>query len=1021
MATPTSADEIARPLSDEIARADVVELLDRRWRSTLTLVSAAGGYGKTRALAQAVRSNEEDPVGIEFYLRLRPGHVDPTRLASALLELLGADSEQLADEHSLPDRLVDACAALSPTKLCIIIDDVHLLEGNDESVTLLSSLVRQLPTNSHLLLAGRKIPELPLARLRADDALTEVTESDLVFRAEEVDILVERHGVDPVLLTQLAGWPALIRLAVVAGKAGPQEFLMQEIVDELSPGTVRALTVAALAGMADQQLFDRCEVQITPQSLADAVPLIDVSPAGEARPHDLWAEVIGQVGARDQIDAFVERIAPWHSEHWRHDEAILLATDHGADELARSLLMQALDGSDLRLRAASTARWLELFGGADEIADDDAELLLLRGWHQRLRFGPGHGDEDVTRALALFEERGDTENEARASVEHAFRGFLAGDVGPVLDAVQRSPRLVRSGVTFLQALGEMTSAIIAELRGDFATALRHSLRAVGPGLRKEFAELTLRHRATLYFLVGDGEGALKTAHELVEHAPSPANDLLLAFTKFAIGDTRSLIERWPDVRYHESGNVREDFTFSVGSVFVDACLGLEPDLDKVRASAWDRPREHMQLALCEWSAALLAGNEEEANAQLSRQIGQLGLEDPLVIGEIRRYIVSSYVAAPDVRSHLEELASDDALGAYHLERLRLGRILVALREDTPVDWSGYCGPEHTIGAMALPWSVEIACGLFLHDEQLGTEFADTLFSLTGSRAQRWLRSLSESDSNVAAGAARLLAILPAPPSAKLTVETQPAVALVRSGERHLVTRTRVRQLLLLLVLRGSVSRGQAMTLLWPDKDIDKARNNLRITLSHLRNELQPSRQTGEPSFHLRQRGDNIVLRRSEHLSVDLWQLEDGLAQADAALAVGDRTARLEALAPVAAGWQPPLLADLVDLADVGSEVAALQAQLREATTEVAEAYLSSGEYESAEALAQKLLTQDRFDERAHAIVIASFLGAGHDLRARQAIDACLAMLDELDVNPTAATRMLLRRARYPEDLTLRSA
>ncbi len=106
MAIPTSADDIARPLSDEIVRSRVTELLDERWRRSLTLMAAPGG-------SQAVRSNEEDPVGIEFYVRLRPAHTDAARLGSALLGALGVRYERHTDESSLVERILDQFASMS--------------------------------------------------------------------------------------------------------------------------------------------------------------------------------------------------------------------------------------------------------------------------------------------------------------------------------------------------------------------------------------------------------------------------------------------------------------------------------------------------------------------------------------------------------------------------------------------------------------------------------------------------------------------------------------------------------------------------------------------------------------------------------------------------------------------------------------------------------------------------------------------------------------------------------------------
>lgn len=795
---------------------------------------------------------------------------------------------------------------------------------------------------------------------------------------------------------------------------------MQEIAGALAPDLRRGLEVAALAGGADQALFDRCRIDATPHAITVHVPLTDLDEHGTVRPHDLWAEALDLSGI-DDYALQLEHVARWHGENRRHDEAIRLAIEAGAEDLARQLLMDALDASDLGVSGSSTMRWLELFGGGQAIPADDAELLLLRGWDARLRHGPGHGDDDVRAALELFADRGDTAGEARAGIEHAYRGFLAGDAGPIADVVKRAKRLAAGGETSLKALGRFTDAIVAELRGDFATARLHSSRALRPGIRPEFAELVLRHRSTLCFLDGDGDAAVNALGELVRFAPSMDNQVLHAIARFANGDVHAVVERWSEIRYHDTGNVRENYIFSAASVFLDACLGITPDLTTVRASVWDRSRERMQLALCEWSASVVAGQEEPANAELGRRVAELGIDDPLVSGEIRRFPVSCYVAVPSARAHLDELEAAGRLGRYHRERLGLARILVGLRNGEAVDWSAHLGAHHTISAMVLPWSVEIACGLVEHDEDRAVDLADALYELTGARTRDILRSLEEQGSTASAGAAHLLRLLPAPPPRPLRVRTQPSVALERDGERREIGRRRVRELLLLLAVRGRVSRDVAMTTLWPDKEIDRARNNLRITLSYLRDELEPDRRSGEPSFHLRQRGDEITLARSPWLTVDVWSMLDGLDAGDAARALEDRAAMLAAWGPVAEMWVPPLLIDLADLPDVGGDVAALSARLRDATLEVAEAHLAMNRNDDADRLGRKLLARDPFDERAHDIVIAAALGLDREGQLRQAIDDCLAALDELGVAPSPSTRMLLRRARYPQDSARRTA
>jgi len=1001
-------------LDDEIERDAVVDRLNGRWSKSLTLMSAPGGYGKTRALAQAVRSNEANPIGVEFYLRCRPSHADPMRFLSAVLEALGVTADRAADPEALAERVVDELALRSPSQVALIVDDVHLLATNPIVVGLLSSIIRDLATNSHVVLVGRSIPEMPLARLQADDSILEIGQDDLTFSEDELHQLAQRHGVDVTLLGELAGWPALVRLAVVAGKSGTQNYLMQEIIDDLPAAVVQGLSVAVMAGGADEELLTRCGVELSAEELSDRVPMLDFLPTGYVQPHDLWSELSQALVGDTDLGDLVSTIAEWHGDAGRFDEAIILATSHGADDVARGSLMDALGTTDVSLRASTTGHWLELFGGAESVGDDDPDLLLLRGWHGRLAHGPGHGDEDVSAAVDLFHARGDVRGEAYASVENAFRGYLAGDVDRIADSVRRGPRLVAAGMDFLLSLGALTNAVVADINGDFAKGLEFSMRAISPDTRPEFVELVLRHRATLQFLVGEAEAAIATTQELEDFAPTPLNRTTNLVARFAAGDIDDLVEQWDQLRYLETGNKRDDFIQGVKSVFIDACLGFEPQLEHVRNVTWERPRERFQAALCEWCAGLLAGDEEAANHELARQVDELGLDDPMVRGDLSRFILSAYIAVPDAREFLEEITESDGFGPYQVRQIRLARILLGLRTNASIDWSGYVNPKQTISSMSLPWSVEIACGLVLHDEERGLELADALFTYTGGRAHRWLRGLAEGDASVAAGARKLLSLLPVPPEHTTALRTSGGVVVERRGATTQIRRARVRQLLLILAIRGSLRRDVAMELLWPDKDVTKARNNLRITLSHLRADLEPDRRSGEPSYHLRQRGDEIVLHRSDSLRIDISELQDGLAIAETKARNGDRSGELEALTHVASQWQPPHFDDLIDIAEVRPEVERLRAQLVDCTAEVAAAMVSNGEWHAAEQLARKLLLHDRYDERGHATLIACHLGIGNLSQTHRAIDECLNTLGEIGVSPAATTRMLMRRAQWPD-------
>ena len=96
--------------------------------------------------------------------------------------------------------------------------------------------------------------------------------------------------------------------------------------------------------------------------------------------------------------------------------------------------------------------------------------------------------------------------------------------------------------------------------------------------------------------------------------------------------------------------------------------------------------------------------------------------------------------------------------------------------------------------------------------------------------------------------------VPFPPDVTTRIEVLGPLRLLVDGEpvdRPEQRRARVRELLALLVVFGSVGRERAMDLLWPDLSAADAARNLRVTLTYLRRWLEPERGRGEAGFHLR--------------------------------------------------------------------------------------------------------------------------------------------------------------------------
>ena len=93
---------------------------------------------------------------------------------------------------------------------------------------------------------------VPLARLRATGRCVEIGEPELAFTDAEEPDMARLLGVSPPG-RELAGWPALVRLALTSGRAFTHRFLWEEIIDGLQPSEERGLLALALVGWADEQ------------------------------------------------------------------------------------------------------------------------------------------------------------------------------------------------------------------------------------------------------------------------------------------------------------------------------------------------------------------------------------------------------------------------------------------------------------------------------------------------------------------------------------------------------------------------------------------------------------------------------------------------------------------------------------------------------------------------------------------------------------------------------------------------
>ncbi|MEO0493154.1 MAG: hypothetical protein AAF081_07050, partial [Actinomycetota bacterium] len=376
---------------DALLRPELLRVLLGRFESRLTIVRAGAGFGKSTALAQAIEQNALAPRGHDRWIGCDPADVDGRHLRRGIGESLG-----IVGDPSI-EAIAEAVAAYSPAQVCLVFDDTHEISPGSSGAEVLGELLAGLPSNGHLLLAGRTAPPIAVARLDAQHQVVHVEETDLTLSDDHLRTLSDRAGREPADVAHLGGWPALVALGLRSGPV--PAFLNEEVLGSLDDSQRTLLaTMVALGGASADMLQHLTGIEPA-QPLAD-LPMVQHQ-AAWYRAHDLWQEVFDP-----------KLIAATRAEQLRPAVAFLL--EQGRTIRAVDLALRG-DEDDL---AVTTLRAALISG---RVEDRD----LLRGWNARI--GPAMERHPVTSHLrGLIEQSIDpTTERCRAHFAAAADGFAA--------------------------------------------------------------------------------------------------------------------------------------------------------------------------------------------------------------------------------------------------------------------------------------------------------------------------------------------------------------------------------------------------------------------------------------------------------------------------------------------------------------------------------------------------------------------------------------------------------------------
>ena len=348
-----------------------------------TLVSAPAGFGKTMCISRWVESLSLPAA----WLSLDEADDDAGRFFVYFISTLqklngnfGQEIKGVLQAGQLPG-VETICAVLIEEILnfkkpfLLVLDDFQFIQ--DKSILkFLETLIKNPPATLYLTIITREDPPLPLARLRANNGLTEIRADDLRFSKTETGLLFKKLSSAPLSLREIQelekkteGWAAglqLIALSLqgskspsefIAGISGSHRFILNYLVEEVieqQPEEIRDfLLQTSILGRLNGNLCDavtgRKDSRVLLEKLFKAnlflIPLDDQ--AHWYRYHKLFRDLLRDLlktVKKEEISSLHRRASLWFSRQGMVNEAIQHALS--AEDYSTALEMIEVHGLD---------------------------------------------------------------------------------------------------------------------------------------------------------------------------------------------------------------------------------------------------------------------------------------------------------------------------------------------------------------------------------------------------------------------------------------------------------------------------------------------------------------------------------------------------------------------------------------------------------------------------------------------------------------------------------------------------
>jgi LuxR family maltose regulon positive regulatory protein len=588
------------PRPKVVLRSRLIERLSEGLHRKLTLIAAPAGFGKTTLVSAWVSGCDRQVA----WLSLDEADSDPSRFLTYLVAALRTiapsigegvlgvlQSPQPPPTETILTTLVNEITAI-PNNSVLVLDDYHVIDAKpvDDALTF---LLEHLPPQMRLVIATREDPQLPLARLRARNQLSELRVTDLRFTpSEAAGFLNQVMGLDlspediDALETRTEGWIAGLQLAAISLQGhqaptsfiksftGSHHFVLDYLVEEVlqqQPESVQ--TFLLRTSILDRLCGSLCDAVLLNPSASGEDTLIYLERANLFivpldnerrwyRYHHLFADLLRHrlhQGAASSIGDEGDRVAELHirASQWYEDNGLEIEAFHhavAANDVERAERLIEGKGTPLHLRGLVTAM-VDWLGSLPATVLNARPSLWVKYGSLLLVIGQTTGVDEKLDAAEAALQGFEADDHTRYLVGHiaAARATLAltrYDAGTMLAQSRRALEYLHPKHRTLRANANWTMGFAYLLQGDRASARQALTEAIS--LSQAVGDIFTTILATIGLgQVEEIENQLYLADETYRHVLQLAGDQPLQVIGEAhLGLARVLYE-WNDLEAAE--------------------------------------------------------------------------------------------------------------------------------------------------------------------------------------------------------------------------------------------------------------------------------------------------------------------------------------------------------------------------------------------------------------------------------------------------------------------------------------